>query len=669
MQSTGSREILRFGDFELDVGAYELRRLGRPVKLGRQPMDLLILLVDSRRQLVSRSEIVDRLWGKDVFVDVETGVNTAISKVRQALRDSPDAPTFVETVPGKGYRFIATVETVSAARTSGSRVALPEPAPLTTREPTGGGTAALRSDLQSTAVPATSSSNVVAAAADTVSLPPRGSAIRLRLGVGLLIVLMAIGIVAFTKLRGGGLTATGVTLAVLPFENIGSDPEREYLVAGLTDETSASLAQIDPEHLSVKGRTLRYKGTTKTVAEIGQELSVDYLVESSLRAEGARLRVTVTLTRVRDQAHVWSQSYDREPTSLLGLQQELSMAIAEQVRLRLSPDRRSGLGRRQTQNADAYDAYLRGRYQAHRRTADGNAQAIELFKRAIAIDQDYALAWSDLAFTYASSAINGDARPAEVGPRARAAALQAVRANADLSEAQLVLGYDLWLIDWDWKAAEAALRLAVDLDPSNATAHRILGHALSQSGRHGEAEAAMRRARELDPQDALTRALSAQVAFQGRDVASAVDHARRAISLDPGLWIGYIELGQAYEGTGEHDLALEAIADAERFSGGNSKINSFRGYILAKMGRADAAREVLRTQDAVSRERYLPPYAMALVYAGLGEREPMFDLLEKAYAARDVHLMYLPVDMRWDPYRSDRRFVDLLARCGFTSSR
>ena len=151
-----------------------------------------------------------------------------------------------------------------------------------------------------------------------------------------------------------------MSLAVLPFTNLGSDPEREYLAAGLTDETSASLAQIDPAHLSVKGRTLRYKGTTKTVAEIGQELSVDYLVESSIRAEGSRLRVTVTLIRVRDQEHVWSQNYEREPTSLLGLQQELSTAIAEQIRLRLTPDRMSGLGRRQTQNADAYDAYLGG---------------------------------------------------------------------------------------------------------------------------------------------------------------------------------------------------------------------------------------------------------------------------------------------------------------------
>ena len=359
MQPPGSRETFRFGDFELDVAVYELRRLGRPVKLGRQPMDLLILLVEGRRQLVSRNEIVDRLWGKDVFVDVDTGVNTAISKIRQVLRDSPDAPAFVETVPGKGYRFIATVESVSVAAESAAGV---QPAGTVARPGQGD-----RTPRQQGTLTAASAGPAVAVVAETVRAPRVRPGLRSRLGVGFLILAVVIGILAFTRLKGGDINSS-VSLAVLPFTNLGSDPEREYLAAGLTDETSASLAQIDPAHMSVKGRTLRYKGTTKTVAEIGQELTVDYLVESSIRAEGSRLRVTVTLIRVRDQEHVWSQFYEREPTSLLGLQQELSTAIAEQIRLRLTPDRMSGLGRRQTQNADAYDAYLRGRYQGHLRT-------------------------------------------------------------------------------------------------------------------------------------------------------------------------------------------------------------------------------------------------------------------------------------------------------------
>jgi TolB-like protein/Flp pilus assembly protein TadD len=476
---------------------------------------------------------------------------------------------------------------------------------------------------------------------------------------------MAVGVGAWTWL-GGGAAVSRVTLAVLPFANIGSDPEREYLAAGLTEETSASLAQIDPERLIVKGRTVQYKGSTKTAVEIGQELSVDYLVESTIRAEGNRLRVTATLIRVRDQEHVWSQSYERELTSLLGLQQELSTAIAGQIRVRLSPDHVRGSGPRQTQNASAFDAYLRGRYLESRRTPATNARAIQQYQRAIALDPDYALAWSSLGFTYAGSAVNSDARPLEMGPLARDAAAHAVRANPNLAESQLIGGYVDWLLDWDWTAAETALRLAIRLDPSSAAAYRTLGHALSQTGRHSEAESAMRRTRELEPLEPISYALSAQVAFQAREYHAAVEHARRAVLTDSEFWIGYVQLAQAYERTGETDLALGALADAARFSGGNSKAISLRGYVLAKTGRANEAREVLRKLEADAGERYVPPYAMALVHAGLGKHEAVFEWLEKAYAARDVHLIYLPVDPKWDPYRSDPRFDALLARCGFT---
>jgi TolB-like protein/DNA-binding winged helix-turn-helix (wHTH) protein/Flp pilus assembly protein TadD len=619
---------LRFGDCELDRGAFELRRDGRVVRLGRQPMDVLLLLIERRGQLVSRAEIIDRLWGKDVFVDVDTGVNTAISKIRQALRDSSDAPLFVETVPGRGYRFVAPIEEAPA----------PPPQPDARPEAT-----------------------LDAAPAPVV--PPTGSRRHLPVAAAILILAAAVG--AGLWLYAARSAPDRVSLAVLPFVNLGNNAEHQYLADGFTDETAASLAQVDPEHLSVKGRTLRYKGTDKSVAEIGRELVVDYLLESSILIEGTRARVTAKLLRVRDEEHVWSQSYERELTSFIAFQQELSSAIAEQIRLRLPAERVTGIGRRQTRNPEAYDAYLRGRHFQNLRTPENTARAIPLFERATALDPDYALAWSALSFTLAAGAINGDARPLDVGPSARDAAAQAVRANPNLAESQLAVGYTAWLLTWDWKRAEAAFREAARLDPSNATAFRQLGHALSQLGHHDDAAAAMRRARQLDPYEAVHIALSSQVAFQARDYPTALTHARQAVLLDSRLWIGYIQLGQAYEQLGEHDLALEALADATRLSGGNSKAIAMRGYILGKTGRTAEAKEVLRRLEAAAQQRYVPPTSFAMVHGALGDEEAMFDWLDQAVEARDVHLIFLPVDAKWDRYRSDPRFTALLARCAF----
>jgi TolB-like protein/DNA-binding winged helix-turn-helix (wHTH) protein len=639
--------VCRFGEFELDLGAYELRRQGRRVKLGKQPMDLLILLVQRPRQLVSRTEIAERLWGPDVFVDIETGVNTAISKVRQALRDTADRPAYVETVAGRGYRFIAPIDIVPVPVQSVNRSATPPAQVAATQEARGSVVPVDRP----ASVGRNASRRWIAAAA----------------AIGLVAAGLAVG--AVWRARGGG-TAPRVrtTIAVLPFTNAAHDPEQDYLALGLADETSASLAQIDPGRVIVKGRTARYKDTTKSVAEIGQELGVEYLVDGTVRAEGGRLRVTTTLIRVGDQEHVWSQAYEREITSALALQQDVSAAIAGQIRARLSPDAAGVAVNRQTAVPEAYDAYLRGRFFHARRTAESNRQAIEAYRRATALDPNYALAWSSLAFAYAGGILNADARPADVGPPARDAVDRALRANPELADAQVLAGYVSWILDWDWPAAERRLQQAITLEPGSVGAHRLLGHVLSQAGRAAEADDAMARTRELDPLDVLSHALSSQVAFQGRDGIAAVRHARQAIVLDPTFWIGHMMLGQALAYNGQTDLALEVLADAMRLSGGNSKPTSLRGYLLARTGRVAEAREIVRLLEARSKERYVPAYAFALVHAGLGDSASVFAWLDKALAERDVHLIYLTVDAKWDPYRADPRFQDLIARCGFTVS-
>ncbi len=569
----------KFGDFFLSPVDKQLLRDGKPVALPPKVFDTLLLLVESHARLVEKDDFLKRVW-PDSFVE-EVALAHCISHLRKALRDGTQGCTFIETVPKRGYRFVAAVE-------------------------------------------------VVPAASHQASDPVR--------------------------------------LAVLPFENLGAGPEREYLADGFTEETIAALGQIDPDHLSVVGRTsmLAYKRTAKSLADIGRELDAAYLIESSVRSEGERLRIMSKLIRVRDQVQIWSASYDSEPSSILEFQCKLSTAIAEQIRLRLSPERLTALARRQTRNAKAYDLYLRGRYFWNQLSAPTTRRAVEFYARATELDPEYALAWSGLADSYAASTINGDAPPLKVWPRARDAAAHAVGSEPNLAEAQTSLGMVNFFLDWDWAAAEMAFRKAVALDPSYCLAHRTLGIALSHMRRPEEAQSAVRRARELEPLYAAHQALSAQVAFNARDYPAAIQFAQQAIVLDPGLLIGHLQLGQAHEQLGNSDLALEALQNAGRLSGSNSKVVALRGYLFAKLGRTDEAREVLNTLEAVSHERYVPPYAMALVHAGLGQRDQALECLERAYEARDVHLIFLPVDPKWDALRSEVRFLALLRRCGFT---
>jgi TolB-like protein/Flp pilus assembly protein TadD len=582
MNAPYPREIVRFAHFELDTAAYELRRKGRPIRLERQPMDLLILLVTRRGELVTRDEITARLWGDGIFVDVETGVNTAVRKIRQALNDSSDDPAFIETVTGKGYRFVASVE---------------------------------------------------------------------------------------VKHSPGGCETT-IMVAVLPFVNLSGDPSHEYLADGLTEDMIALLSQLDRQRLRVIGRrsAMSYKCSPKPLATIGTELNVEFIVEGSIRNLGDRWQIRCTLNRASDQVQLWSHSYPWDLVSIVALQREVAFAISEQVQLHLSPERLESVARRHSVDTAAYDLYLRGRRFWNQLTPATTRLAIEYYNRATDIDHDYALAWAGLAEAFASAPINGDADPRVMWPRARDAAESAIRANPSLSEAQHVSGQVQWFFDWDFSAAETAFRKAVALDPSNAWAHTMLSHAVSQMGRHKEARLLMERAFLLEPLSPLHQAMWSQVSFQARDHEHAAERARRAIVIDPEFWVGYMMLGQASEQLGETDIALDALTTATRLSGGNSKPVGLRGYILAKIGQIRPAREMLIMLDELSRTRYVPPYAPALIYAGLEEDQKVFDALEHAYESRDVHLVFLPVDPKWDRFRAQPRFEVLLQQCGFKTN-
>ncbi len=412
---------------------------------------------------------------------------------------------------------------------------------------------------------------------------------------------------------------------------------------------------------------MAYKRARKTLAEIGRELDAPYLVESSIRSEGGHFRITSNLIRVAGQVQVWSMSYDSKPQSILEFQREISVAIGHQIRLQLSPERFSAIARRQTRNPEAYDLYLRGRYFWNLLSAVTTRRATEFFGRATMLDPQYALAWSGLADSYSASPINGDAPPLTVGPLAREAATRAITAAPDLAESQTSYAFMKFWIDWDWPSAEAAFRRAIELDPSYPLAHRLLGIVLAHKGHLEEAGNSMRRARELDPLLAGHHALSSQIAFMARDYSAALQFAKQSIAIDPEFWIGHMQLGQVFEQLGEPQHALDALNDAARLSGGNSKAIALRGYIFARTSRASEARQLLQMLEAAARERYVPPYATALIYAGLGEHDQALNWLDRAFDIRDVHLFFLPNDVKWDPLRQEPRFISLVKRCNFAT--
>ncbi len=516
MPATDSRETLRFRDFELDLAAYQLRRNGHPVRLERQPMDLLILLVERRSQLLSHSDIVDRLWGKDVFVDVETGVHTAIRKVRQALSDSPEAPTCVETVPGKGYRFIAPVEILPTLRT-GARRFRGARATSTRRRSSRPGTARGRA-----AAPASARGSGAARRPS----PPR------------------------------------VTVAVLPFENLSGDAERrvprrrpgrgDHRVVR-TDRSrppQRHRPHLDPglqAHPEVAGRDRPRAG--RRLPDGGVDPSGGYGAAHHV-APGARARpdagVVGVLRSAADQpcSDCKGRSARRSPSK---------------IQLRLSPERLDALARRHTRQCRCVrpvpagpvpveSAQARDQRPGDRVLRAGDRARPGLRARVVRHRQ-----------RPGGQPDQQRRAPPRSRARAREAAARAVRADPRLAEAQTSLGIIAFYLDWDWPAAEAALRRAIALDPGYDVAHRYLAHVLSQSGRQDEARAIILRARGLDPFYAMNHAMSSQVAFQARDYPAAVQHARQAIVVDPGFWIGHIVLGQAEEQLGQARPCVRSV--------------------------------------------------------------------------------------------------------------
>jgi len=630
--------LLRFGAFEADVQTGELRKQGKRVRLQDQPFQLLVMLLEAPGQLVTRDELRSKLWPQTT-VDFDHGLNKAISKIREALGDSPEHPRFVETVARRGYRFLADV----AVTCDGRAKTVPD-------DPAYENSPAFSPELTTTHQKA-----------------KPGYLARLLFGLGLaLVVASAISWVFYHDIYSSPAIRS---LAVLPLENLSGDSSQDYFADGMTDALITRLAQISTLRVISRTSVMTYKNVHRPLAEIARDLNVDAVVEGSVSRAGERIRVTAQLIDARNEKHIWAASYDEDIRDTLVLQSRVTRAIAEKIRATVNPQEQLTLAKSRTVDPDAYEAYLKGRYFWNKRTGQGLRTAIDYFRRAITIDPSYAEAYAGLADSYA---VAGDWKygvlpPLDAFPKATAAAAKALVLDASLGEAHASLAYALDLYGWDWVAAETEYKQAIQLNPGYATAHQWYSWHLFMVGRDDDALNELRRAESLDPLSLIINADIADALCVAHRYDEAVEQSEKTLKMDANFAVGHYELGQALVQKHMYDQAIVEFQRAIELSGHSGAFDSNLGYAYAVSGRKEEALKIVDELESRHPTNYSVDADIALIYVGLDDRDEAINRLNKAFDARfKASILRRPA---FDPLRSDPRFQDLLRRMGLPTSK
>jgi TolB-like protein/DNA-binding winged helix-turn-helix (wHTH) protein/Flp pilus assembly protein TadD len=627
-EEAASRETPRlyeFGLFRLDPAERKLLRGNEIVALTPKAFDTLHLLVRNCGHLLEKDEFIKTLW-PNTFVE-EGSLSNNIFLLRKALGEDP---AFIETVPRRGYRFVGAVRQLPGAAPTHLEIS-PE---VSTR-----GSASLSAKAWR---------------------PWRS---RAALGIAAVALLSSVaGAGWFYKRAGSGGEAID-SVAVLPFVNASADPNTEYLSDGITESLINSLSQLP--HLKVRSRdaAFRYKGKETDAQTVGRDLGVRAVFEGRVTQHGDSLTISAELIDARDNSHIWGQQYNRKPSDILGLQDEIAREMTTALRLRLTDEEQKRLVRSYTPNAEAYQNYLRGRY-FWQKTGLGLNKGAEYFQQAIAKDPRYAQAYDGLADCYLLLSAFGYSSPKEALPKAKEAVLKSLELDGTLAEAHTSLARIKAEYDWDWSGAEREFKRAIELNPGYATAYQWYGGVLATMGRPEEAIANYKRALELDPLSPIINGVLGQSLYYNRQYDQAIEQLQKTLELDPDLGLARAYLALAYL---QKSMNEEAIAEFEKLLvilHGHPWALADLGYAYATAGRGPEARRMLDRLNQLSRQNFVPADAMAHVYAGLGEKGKVFEWLEKGYERHSIGLggVGLKVDPVWDPLRSDPRFTDLLRR-------
>ena len=624
-----ARQLLRFGTFELDLTAAELRQNGARVKLQDQPFRVLAALLEHPGEIVTRDELHERLWPVHTFVDFETGLNATIKKLRQALRDDADSPRFVETIPKRGYRFIASVEVWG-------------PAGASSRKP--------QLDLEREE-------------AEVAIRPerPRQRIRRIALIAGglLLVAALAVGAVVLTlkkEAKPNGAIVRINSLAVLPLESLSSDKESDFYAEGMTDELITQLAKLSPLRVISRTSIMPYERKRQPLTDIARELKVDAIVEGTVLRSDHRVRITAQLIQVNPERHLWAESYERDERDVLSLQSELAQDIARRIRVTVisAHDSAQPAG---PLNEAAHEAYLHGLYWWHRRGSDNESKGLQFFERAAMLDPSYAPSWAGIANSYIVMAHHGTLPPKDAMPKAKVAALKALAIDDRLAEAHAALALIETAYDYDYTAAEREFKRAIELNPNYPTAHHWYAHYLVIRQRFPEALGEIQQAHDLDPYSLPINEFYGMARYYSRDYAGALRYFHSMGDLDPrAASMAAGGLVTVAEQQGDYAQALEQWRKVLATSDGDQGAVALAGAYASSGAQGYWRERIKLSAKAVS------PFEAAAVYARAGDKAAALDALNRAYEERSPWLNFIAADPAFDGIRSHPRFRKLLQR-------
>ncbi len=639
-----SKHLYEFGPFRIDTGQRLLIRNEKVVAVTPKVFDTLLVLVERAGRVVEKSELMNALW-PDTFVE-ESNLTFNISTLRKTLGKNSEDGQYIETIPGRGYRFVATIREVTT-----------EPA----------GSAVVEDNRLQAATKERKKMGQTTRETSGLRKRPWWKVYQKSLWIFLVLCGLVIGF-AFTwiwqaQTRAQEAVRIG-SIAVLPLKQLGTEKDQDYLGAGIADSLIIRLNKLGKFAVRPTSSVLKYAAPGQDPKLAGRELKVDAVLDGRFQRMADKIRVTLQLLRISDGATLWADEFEENFSNIFTMQDSIAEKMVKTLSLELSGEEKTRLAKRYTENPEAYQLYLRGRYFWNKRTGESIKKSISYFNQAITKDPNYALAYDGLADAYYILGAYGALPTKEFTSKAKAAALRALQTDATLSQALTTLAAITSSYDWDWLEADRQFKRAFESNPNYATAHQWYAEHLARTGHLQEAIAEARRAEELDPASPLTSGIVGTTLYRSRQYGPAIEQLEKTLDMDPDFASTHLHLGMAYAQTRKYEKTLAHFERLGSLWRSNPQLLAVLGYGCALAGERGRAEQILDGLNDLSKREYVSPLGIALIYIGLDEKDQAFSWIERAYEDRVFWLGYLKVEPFFDPLRSDPRFAGLLKRMG-----